>query len=251
MHRDPARRDRPRRRRTVADRPARHLARTTALPTVEALRAPVVEGIARPARPRPRRRRPSIVLTPSGTDTESLVAALVLGPQPAAAAQHPRRRSRSRLRHVACRPPAVSSRPARPFVRACAFPATRSRDSTATALRSSTSSCATPAVASGVAFDVEAEVEAHVEHAIECNEQVLVHAMACVEDGLRQTRPGVGTARGGSVPPNSSEWSSTPHRAAVRRAADPRVSRRGRERRRSRAPRRSVRSAVLRRADPR
>ncbi|MGZ4756214.1 MAG: hypothetical protein ACXWA9_15000 [Acidimicrobiia bacterium] len=39
------------------------------------------------------------------------------------------------------------------------------------------------------AFDVEAEIEAHVEDALECRELVLVHAMAGSKTGLRQIDP--------------------------------------------------------------
>jgi hypothetical protein len=159
------------------------IAGTGALPTADALRAPVAEGIVtRLGGDEGRAAR--VVLTPSGTDTEALVAALAL---------------------------ATNSRPLRNILVGAAEAGSGTLLSAAGRQFSTRVAMGSRAVPGELidgfdghrvalvdvelrdargrirrAFDVEAEVEAHVEHAIECNEQVLIHAMAASKTGVRQ-----------------------------------------------------------------
>jgi len=156
---------------------------TGALPSIAALRAPVTDGmIARLGCDADVEGR--VVLTPSGTDTEALVAALVLGAQPRP------------LRNILVGAAEAGS--------GTLLSAGGRQFSTRVALGSRVVPGELIAGFDGHrvtivdvelrdargrirrAFDVEAEVEAHVEHAVECNEQVLVHAMAASKTGVRQ-----------------------------------------------------------------
>jgi len=163
------------------------LRRDGALPSIAALRAPVTDDlVTRLGGDADTETR--IVLTPSGTDTEALVSALVLG-------AHARP-----LRNILVGAAEAGS--------GTLLSAGGRQFSTRVALGSRVVPGELIAGFDGHrvaivdvelrdargrirrAFDVEAEVEAHVEHAIECNEQVLVHAMAASKTGVRQLGTG-------------------------------------------------------------
>jgi hypothetical protein len=159
---------------------------TGALPTADILRAGVVDRlVARLALEGAGDER--VLLTPSGTDAEVLVAALVL------AAQGRRVRNilvgaaeaGSGTRLAAAGRQFSTRAPFRPSVVPGATIAGFDADAITIVdveLRDARGRVRR-------AFDVEAEVEAHVEDAIERDEQVVVHAMAASKTGVHQLDP--------------------------------------------------------------
>jgi hypothetical protein len=162
------------------------ITRTSRLPGTDELRAPIVHRILRHVGLSPDHAE-RVVLSPSGTDTESLMASLSL-----ATSTRPLRNvllgsleAGSGTVHAATGRYFSARTPFRADVAVgeplTGFPVDRVtlvdvelRDGRGRARRP---------------FDVEAEIEAHVEDAMDCREQVLVHVMAGSKTDLRYLDP--------------------------------------------------------------
>ncbi|HEX5613929.1 MAG TPA: hypothetical protein VFZ83_02130 [Acidimicrobiia bacterium] len=172
--------------RAFVTRVQRELDHTGALPSPDTLRArvvgPLLERYGLPERAADR-----VVLTASGTDAESLVTALtlagtdrllrnvVVGAVEAGSGTFLAAGGRHSSTRAPMRDEVERGAPIAGFgTERVGLVDVELRDARGRARR---------------AFDVEAEVEAFVEHAIECGERVLVHAMAGSKTGLRQLDP--------------------------------------------------------------